>query len=210
MRGAFRHPVTVIAVAVALMSGILSILREFLLFQYPTKFQERPLFWASVRIAFAISLIVLWYGERQKRLELDKAPERTPSLKEQTFKLSTAILEFIYERAAAAPKISPPPRFPNFGGGADWLEALDKSDHEHRALLAHEKETLEIYELRYKRDVAKAIASLKSLGLDSSGLEECVVGLSNESDPNYSGIRIVISEWIKGVGRHLAALADQI
>lgn len=63
-----RHAITIVTVVVALMSGILSLLREFLLFQYPTKFQESPLFWACLRIAFGVSLLALWYEERKKRI----------------------------------------------------------------------------------------------------------------------------------------------
>jgi hypothetical protein len=149
MRGFLRHPVTVVTVAVALMSGVLSILREFLLFQYPNRFQERPLFWACVRIAFATSLVVLWYGERQKRLELEKLPEKPLSTKEQILKLSTSILEFVYTRSAGAPKIST--STPYFAGYSDQrgaiqrgpsgltymdTTAMEKSSQEYRTLAA--------------------------------------------------------------------------
>jgi hypothetical protein len=64
-----------VPIMIGLMSGILSILREFLLFMAPDKVQEKPVFWASVRIAFVLSLIAAWWiehktsSERAARLE---------------------------------------------------------------------------------------------------------------------------------------------
>jgi hypothetical protein len=114
-----RHAFTVIALVVALMSGILSLVREFLLFQYPNRFQEPPLFWACLRIAFGISLIFLWYEERQQRLalekQLQKPPVKPPSLKEQALELSASILEFICQREEHAPSVSIPDYFSEDG-----------------------------------------------------------------------------------------------
>lgn len=76
---ALRHAITVVAFVVALMSGILSLLREFLLFQYPTKFQEPPLFWGCLRVAFGVSLVALWHEERKKRLTAEELNNATPT-----------------------------------------------------------------------------------------------------------------------------------
>lgn len=65
----------IIPLMVGLMSGILSLLREFLLFEAPSKFQEPPLFWASVRAAFVVSAILAWAIEYKgkQRLQLELA-----------------------------------------------------------------------------------------------------------------------------------------
>jgi hypothetical protein len=90
----FRHAFTVVALVVALMSGVLSVFREFLIFQFPTRFQEAPLFWACLRVAFGISLIYLWYEERQKRLLAEKALEPTLSPKEKLVRpISSAAIQ---------------------------------------------------------------------------------------------------------------------
>ena len=65
----------IIPIMVGLISGILSIFREVLLFTAPDKVQEKPLFWASVRMAFILSAIGAWWiehktsSERAARLE---------------------------------------------------------------------------------------------------------------------------------------------
>jgi hypothetical protein len=59
----------VVPIMVTFMSGILSILREFLLFTAPNKVQEKPLFWASVRIAFVLSAIGAWWIEHKTSSE---------------------------------------------------------------------------------------------------------------------------------------------
>jgi len=51
------------------MSGILSIFREFLLFMAPEKVQEKPLFWACVRIAFVVSAGMAWWLEHRTSSE---------------------------------------------------------------------------------------------------------------------------------------------
>jgi hypothetical protein len=212
-----RHAFTVVALVVALMSGILSLMREFLLFQYPNRFQEAPLFWACLRIAFGISLIFLWYEERQQRLalekQLQKPPEKPPSLKAQTLALSTSILEFIYARSEATPKIASIPRYPTIEGTAAWLQKMEDYNQELRAQRNYEQATLGMYDYRYKRSVAEAIVSLKNLGQDTSVLERCASDLLNESEPEDTGnprVSILIHEWIKVVGKNLGALADQI
>jgi hypothetical protein len=207
----FRHAFAVIALVVALMSGILSLIREFLLFQYPNKFQEPPLFWASVRIAFAVSLVVLWYGERQKRLELEKQLQKPKlSFKEETLNLSASILEFIYGRKGEAPKDSATPRFLNTDGTEDWMREMLESSRIAQERVNFEKDTLGIYNYRFKRDVERAISSLKGKGLDCSRIEHCVINLSNESDPHYHGITIPATMEIEEAGKQLGILADQI
>jgi len=78
----------VVPIMVGLMSGILSIFREFLLFMAPDKVQEKPLFWASVRIAFVLSAGVAWWlehrtsAEQAARLEEIERAKPTIKLKE--------------------------------------------------------------------------------------------------------------------------------
>jgi hypothetical protein len=65
----------VVPLTVGLTSGILSIIREFLLFAYPGKVQERLIFWASVRIAFVISAGIAWWIEHEARVEAERKIE---------------------------------------------------------------------------------------------------------------------------------------
>jgi len=60
--------VRILVIVVGLMSGLLSIVREFLLFSNPTRFQEAPLFWASARVAFIHAAITYcWIVNRDKQ-----------------------------------------------------------------------------------------------------------------------------------------------
>jgi hypothetical protein len=57
---------------VALMSGILSIIREWALIHGSNKVDEKRLFWGCVRIAFVISSIALWGLEHSTVVDLNK------------------------------------------------------------------------------------------------------------------------------------------
>jgi len=203
----FRHAFAVVVLVVALMSGILSLIREFLLFQYPNKFQEPPLFWGCLRIAFGISLVFFWYEERRKRVLLEKSLAPTPSLKEKVLNLSQSILEFAYARSAAAPQITTSARY---GADEDWHQRMEDYNREFQAKAEYEKATLGMYDYKYKRLVADAIVSLRDLSLDCSKLETYTSDLSNDNNPEYNGIRIVNDLWIKQLGKELESLADQI
>jgi hypothetical protein len=175
--------------------------------------------WA-LRATFGIAgFCLLWAGyrawleERQKRIALEKPPEIVPSLKEQTLNLSTSILEFVYARLEGTPKISSVPRFPNIDDTTAWLQKMEDYNQELRAGRAYEEATLGMYDCRYRRLVAGAVVSVKSLGLDTGALEQCASDLLNEIEPEDTGsprVSIPIHEWIKAVGEKLGILADQI
>jgi len=57
----------ILAIGVGLMSGLLSVVREFLLFTAPTRFQERPLFWGSVRVTFLVAGVLYCVIETKER-----------------------------------------------------------------------------------------------------------------------------------------------
>ena len=69
-----------------------------------------------------------------------------------------------------------------------------------------------MYEYRYKRDVAKAVTSLKNWGVDSSDLEGQMSTLAEEATPDQTQIRIIIpiDGCVKEIGKQLGILADQI
>jgi hypothetical protein len=50
---------------VALMSGTLSIIREFLVLHHADKIPQKSVFWSCVRIAFVLSASLTWYGEHR-------------------------------------------------------------------------------------------------------------------------------------------------
>jgi hypothetical protein len=74
-----------IPIMIGLMSGILSIFREFLLFMAPEKVQEKPLFWASVRVAFVLSAAIAWWVEHRRSSEraaqLEEIERAKPKIK---------------------------------------------------------------------------------------------------------------------------------
>jgi hypothetical protein len=198
MQRGFRRILTVFAVVIALMSGILSLVREFLLFEYPTKFQEPPLFWACLRIAFGVSLIALWYEERQKRLSLEKDLQPEPSFKEEVLKLSASILEFAYERSQNAPIISVRPL--DLENPRYLRDDMAKSHAEMEAIKSYESDTLGLYDTRFRRRVAATVSSLKKKGFSDSELEG-LVDTSSWLHPYGASI--------KEVWRRLGEVADK-
>jgi hypothetical protein len=58
----------VLITVIAIMSGILSLVREFLQFVDPVRFPERSLFLASAQIAFLVSVGFLWWQEKHARI----------------------------------------------------------------------------------------------------------------------------------------------
>ena len=152
------------------------------------------LFWAGYRA---------WLEERNKRVLLE-GPVLT--LKEKVLRLSHDVLEFAFSRSNAAPKVTTSVRF----AGDDLPQKLDAYGLELRALKAYEKDTLGIYDYRYKRLVAETIISIKNIGLDCGSIEKYTSDLSNESNPEWAGLSYPIDDWIKEVGKQLEILANQI
>lgn len=58
----------VLITVVALMSGILSIVQEILQFVDPAKFPEKPVFFASLRVAFLVAIGLMWWQEKRARI----------------------------------------------------------------------------------------------------------------------------------------------
>lgn len=75
----------VFPIMVGLMSGLLSIFREFLLFMAPGRVQEKPLFWACVRIAFVLSAATAWWFEHRtssaRAAQLEEIERAKPKIK---------------------------------------------------------------------------------------------------------------------------------
>jgi hypothetical protein len=59
-------------IAVGLMSGLLSIYREWFTIQHPDKVLPKHLFWSSVRIAFIVSAALAWFGQYHKVQQLEE------------------------------------------------------------------------------------------------------------------------------------------
>jgi len=167
----------------------------------------RGIFGAAAALLF-VACYQAWLDERRKRIRLQDCQAPAPTLKEQAVLLSQSILDFVYERIKNAPSVSTPDCLTD--DGRIFLRDMRQHDREARALSANERETLEIFEYKYRRTLASAIVSLKNLSLDSSKLDEYVSGLLRKSDPDYTGTSIVINLWIKEVGKQVGALADQI
>ena len=66
MSGYLQYLLSMLLWGVALMSGILSIVREVLSIFFPKIVPQRSLFWNCVFIAFIISAAILWFIEHQK------------------------------------------------------------------------------------------------------------------------------------------------
>lgn len=67
----------IVLLAVALMSGILSIIREGILIYNPTKIDQKRIFWGCMRIAFIISALLLWGLEHQALIKSKHLYEET-------------------------------------------------------------------------------------------------------------------------------------
>jgi len=67
----------VLITGVAIMSGVLSIVREVLHFVDPAKFPERSIFFASVRVAFLVAVGVLWWQEKRARIVAETLLDRS-------------------------------------------------------------------------------------------------------------------------------------
>lgn len=84
-----------------LMSGILSLFREFLLIYFPTQLNQRSLFWNCVRISFVVSMGIIWWQQRQaiaklqSDLEVEKA-KNSPDfeISNATVVVSNAVLDY--------------------------------------------------------------------------------------------------------------------
>jgi len=69
LRPVFR----IVLMVIALMSGILSLLREGLQITNPAKYQEKSLFSACLYIAFMVAMVLLWWEERCAKIEAETA-----------------------------------------------------------------------------------------------------------------------------------------
>ena len=78
MKNNYLSWLRIVPIMVGLMSGALSIVREYLLFAFPEKYKEASLFWASVRIAFILSAATAWIIEHNllnKERERNQKPD---------------------------------------------------------------------------------------------------------------------------------------
>jgi hypothetical protein len=64
-----------VLVAVGIMSGFLSLIREWLTLTHPEKVNEKRLFWRCRLYAFIFSVLALWVSERATNIRLTKQQE---------------------------------------------------------------------------------------------------------------------------------------
>ncbi len=76
------------------MSGILSLIREALQIVDPTKYPEKSLFFACLRVACLVAFSLLWYGEYQSR----KKAERELDISRPNFEFNTGTTLWRYDR----------------------------------------------------------------------------------------------------------------
>jgi len=150
------------------------------------------------------SCFLTWRDEWRNRTLL----ETTPGVKEQVTQLSQSVLDYIFERIQNAPPVSTPGY--DTSDGRLFLRDMRQHDHEARTLKSYEYQTLEIYEYKYLPAVMSAIASLKGLGLDCSTIDESLCDLESGNFPTRQGLIIPTDGYIKGIGKQLRILADQI
>jgi len=86
----FRPVWRVVLLVVMLMSGILSLFREFLLIYFPTQVNQQSLLWNCVRIAFVVSMGIIWWQQRQAIAKLQSDLEIAKAKNSPDFELSTA------------------------------------------------------------------------------------------------------------------------
>jgi hypothetical protein len=94
-----------------------------------------------------------------------------PNLHGDTQNLSTAILDFFFERAKAAPP-QPVNRTKYLGG--DFMQQVREYDEwsaQRGAHTAYETETLQIYDYRFSRDVRRIVERFRAAGLTDEAME---------------------------------------
>lgn len=104
----------IVLLMVALMSGILSIIREYVLITKHDAIPEKKLFWTSVRVAFIISAIALWATEHHSVLNLKGDIQR---LSKPQFSMMVGGLYSIYRSDQGRTLVFPEVDLIN--GGAD-------------------------------------------------------------------------------------------
>jgi hypothetical protein len=67
-----RHALKILVIVVALMSGVLSLVRELVGIYAPGKVPQASLFWRCTWIAFILSAAIVWYTEHKKVRELEQ------------------------------------------------------------------------------------------------------------------------------------------
>jgi len=68
--GFLSHTWAIVAIVIGLLSGALSVLREFQVMYFPPKAESKRVFWGWVRIAFVAAAILLWLDEHSKVKQL--------------------------------------------------------------------------------------------------------------------------------------------
>lgn len=69
--GFLSHTGALICLVVALLSGVLAVFREVQMMYFPPKSPNKKVFWAFVRIAFGIALVLLYADEHTKVSQLE-------------------------------------------------------------------------------------------------------------------------------------------
>jgi len=85
----------VVLLVVALMSGILSLVREGLQIADPSHYSQRPLFFACLRVACILAFSCLWFEERRAR----KSAESQFNSKRPALDLQLATTVWTYDQA---------------------------------------------------------------------------------------------------------------
>lgn len=99
---------------VALMSGVLSILRELTLIYFPNQVNQRPLFWHCVIIAFIVSMGIIWWQQSKvietltSELRIERA-KNTPNFEiaHGTVVISDAVLDYGPQKEGATTVLLP-------------------------------------------------------------------------------------------------------
>ena len=75
MSGFLNPTLAVVVIVIALLSGVLSIIREGQLMYAPAKAADKKVFWGWVRIAFILAACLSWWNEHSKVGELLEATQ---------------------------------------------------------------------------------------------------------------------------------------
>ncbi len=123
-----------------------------------------------------------------------------PDLRNEALKLSKEIMDFAYERSQNAPALTAS-RFVGYEDTANWLQEMDKFSREQQTLKNYEKDTLGMYDYRFKRRVAAILSAFKEKGLSDEWLDGWVDDMARWLVP--------YSDRAKDIGTILGQLADR-
>jgi hypothetical protein len=177
--------VGLLIVVIGLLSGVLSVLREFQVMYWKPTAPKRVVFWAFVRIAFIISLGVSWFNAftsmKGRERDLHIAESAKISLAATNVTLQTRLDEASKSRLS----VLPDPSLRSVGSVAASIRELHNIIHSFSG-----QETISIIVTSRNRDMraANTVLDLLNVACHGTPLVDCEIVFPNISQSIDSGV----------------------